>query len=198
MNDKDFQQTVRSRFPNAKTLAEEIHQTMQYDQLGTIVVIRGMPGSGKTTFANELAYCASRLGARFEICDPVEFQYDENGHIHDDTATMNQARELFFERVNAALARGVDCVIVDVMNASWCLELSWLDVATAANYKLRNVSIVCESLDEAIENHDRSHLQFGDNELSNLLAYHQRQSLQRQDERAVLNIRCDEWAFWSD
>ena len=64
--------SVDLRFPEIPQLAEDVGGICKQKGKGVLIILRGMPGSGKTSFAHELAYCVQRRRLRTEVCSADE------------------------------------------------------------------------------------------------------------------------------
>ena len=136
---------VQLRFCGTLTLAEQVKRTVDEKGAGHVVIFRGMPGSGKTTFANELAYCVARHALRSEVCSADEFFYDQEGCYVYDQEKLDEVHQKCCARFREAMARGVDCIIIDNSNLSpWEFKIYWTD-AQLNGYAYQFVEFVCEN-----------------------------------------------------
>jgi predicted kinase len=136
---------VQLRFCATLTLADQVKRTVDEQSAGHVVILRGMPGSGKTTFANELAYCVARHALRSEVCSADEFFYEQKGCYVYDQGKLDEAHHKCRARFREAMARGVDCIIIDNSNLSpWEFRIYW-DDAHLNGYACQFVEFVCEN-----------------------------------------------------
>lgn len=143
--------SVRAFFIETTELATTIQRNMD-EQRGTLVIIRGMPGSGKTSFATELAYCVSKLQARFEICSADDFFYDNRGIYRYDRLRLHDVHMQCQERCSEAIRRGVDCVIIDNSNLGAREYDPFVNMAVRSKrYNVQLVEFDCRDPEQADE-----------------------------------------------
>lgn len=74
-------------------------------------IVRGIPGSGKTTYANtmakSLAYSPSDV-----VCSADDFMLDENGEYNYHPSKLNYAHTMCFEKFKSLVDNGVEHVFV--------------------------------------------------------------------------------------
>ena len=73
----------------------------------TLIIIRGLPGSGKTTLAEALV----RAGAAEEHYEADQFFIDEDGAYNYDPSKIKEAHEKCINNVHDALNCGLDCAV---------------------------------------------------------------------------------------
>lgn len=156
-NVEDMEALLPLRFDETMPLARKIGYLVNNGE-GIVVILRGMPGCGKTSFANELAYCVSRFRARFEICSSRDFLYDNRGvplvDVQDEQE--REAIKMSESRFQAAMLRGVDCIIIDDCNLGWQQPERYAQMAKEGGYLLERVEFDCGDLEEAIALQDRN------------------------------------------
>ncbi|KAE9023817.1 hypothetical protein PR003_g14009 [Phytophthora rubi] len=83
------------------------------------LIMRGLPGSDKSTFAQEVARYADQVGLRTRICSADKFFQRGGGYVFD-RSRLHEAHETCYTQCREALERrldrGVDIVIVDNTN----------------------------------------------------------------------------------
>lgn len=82
--------------------------------MANLVVIRGLPGSGKSTFAKTLGYY------HFEA---DQYFTDLNDEYHFDPAKLKEAHEWCQNSVFEALNRGQDTVVSNTFTRLWKCSL---------------------------------------------------------------------------
>lgn len=83
--------------------------------MGRLVIMRGLPGSGKTTRAREIA--AGEPGAL--ICSADEFWWTDSGRYAFDGGRYSEAHEHCRSRVATALRLGTPLIVVDNTHVRW-------------------------------------------------------------------------------
>jgi len=80
-----------------------------------MVLMRGLPGSGKSTVARDLAAAAEENGLRAIICSADDY-FMEDGHYVYKPGEQGRAHVFCQASVDRSLANGYDLVIVDNTN----------------------------------------------------------------------------------
>lgn len=96
-----------------------------------LIIISGLPGTGKTTFATALA---RRLKARHLNSDIVRDELDKRGHYDAETKQLIY-REMY-NRAADSLQRG-ETVIIDATFYKSAYRKPYLDLAGAKGYPLK-------------------------------------------------------------
>lgn len=94
-----------------------------------LVLIRGLPGSGKTTLARDLA----RKGYDHHEADHY---FEREGTYKFDPAKLPKAHARCLERTKDSLARGTSCVVANTFTMRWEMQ-PYLDAAKAAGVPVR-------------------------------------------------------------
>ena len=141
--------SVDLRFPEIPQLAQDVGSICKDKGKGALIILRGMPGSGKTSFAHELAYCVQRRRLRTEVCSADEFFYNELGEYVYDRAKIKDVHQMCKQRFKAALSRGVDCVIIDNSNLNIWEVNDYHNEGFISGYDVKYVEFNCESYQEA-------------------------------------------------
>jgi predicted kinase len=104
---------------------------------GTLVVLGGLPGSGKTTIARELA---AQLGATHLRIDSIEQAIRDAGLAGDDLDDAGY--RMAYSRAANDLQVG-RTVIADSVNPLAVTRDAWLDVAKRAQARVLEIEILC-------------------------------------------------------
>lgn len=87
-----------------------------------VVLMRGLPGSGKSSFVEQLVERATQLGINSAVCSADNFFYDENGMYHFDARELSSNHGKCFSKFKYHLRAGagtlgfVKLIIVDNTN----------------------------------------------------------------------------------
>lgn len=103
-----------------------------------LIVMAGLPGSGKSTIAEILA---SRLGATSISVDPIEAAILKAGIDSDQPTGL--AAYLVAEKLAEQLLVSGRSAVVDAVNAVEPARLQWRDLAARCGVELRFVETVC-------------------------------------------------------
>jgi predicted kinase len=104
----------------------------------TVIILRGISGSGKTTFAEAIA------DNRTAICCADDYFVDANGNYNFDPEKLNDAHEFCKERFKKVCRdEGIDKIIVANTNTSdW--EFNWYK-KVADDFRFRTFFIIIEN-----------------------------------------------------
>lgn len=94
-----------------------------------IVLIRGLPGSGKTTMARVLA----RVGYDHHEADQY---FERDGAYVFNGAELPKAHAWCLERTKDSMARGMSCVVANTFTRRWEMQ-PYMDAAKAAGVPVR-------------------------------------------------------------
>ncbi|MET3457645.1 AAA family ATPase [Pseudomonas kilonensis] len=107
-----------------------------------LIVFSGLPGTGKTTIANDLA---ATTGAVYLRIDTIEQAIRNSGALAHDVGRSGYmvANELALS--NLRLGR---IVIVDCVNPVLESRIAWSEVASRAGSRLANIQVICSDKHE--------------------------------------------------
>lgn len=78
----------------------------------TLIIIRGIPGSGKSTYAKALKADLEKQGYTVKHFEADDFWYDDKGNYNFDQKRIHYAHKNCYERAFKALDDGIQYVIV--------------------------------------------------------------------------------------
>ena len=141
-----------------------------------LVVMAGLPGSGKSTVAEALA---SPLGRPVVSVDPIEAAILSAGIDADQPTGL--AAYLVAETIAESVVASVGGVIIDAVNAVGAAREEWLKLAARRGIPIRFVEVVCS--DESVH---RTRLEARGRELAHIAepAWH------------AVEQSLDEWEPW--
>lgn len=107
-----------------------------------LIVFSGLPGTGKTTIAHDLA---ATIGAMYLRIDTIEQAIRNSGALAQDVGGSGYrvANELALS--NLRLGR---TVIVDCVNPVLESRIGWSEVASRAGSRLANIQVICSDKHE--------------------------------------------------
>jgi predicted kinase len=105
-----------------------------------VIVLQGLPGSGKSTFARQLNGLIASADHTFET--PTGYQFDPS--------RIGEAHNNCFRAVIEALQRGEPLVIVDNTNTSVAEMAPYMLAAGAYGYEAKVLRVLC-SVETALE-----------------------------------------------
>jgi predicted kinase len=80
----------------------------------TLTLLRGLPGAGKTTFANYIMYLAERDPAfPLTVISADDFFTDEDGNYNFNPGLLPSAHAECYERTRQALLQGFDVIVTN-------------------------------------------------------------------------------------
>ncbi|MEO2265863.1 ATP-binding protein [Pseudoalteromonas sp. YIC-656] len=116
-----------------------------------VVILRGLPGSGKTHYAQNLADdLVAGDASQYFICSTDDFFLSENGEYQFDKHKLPQYHNLNLARYIKALSEGIPLVIVDNTNIKKWEFVAYVEAAHALDYQVKEV-IVGEVKDKAMQ-----------------------------------------------
>ena len=107
-----------------------------------LIVFTGLPGTGKTTIAKDLA---ATTGAVYLRIDTIEQAIRNSGALAQDVGRSGYmvANELALS--NLRIGR---TVIVDCVNPVKESRLKWSDIASSSSVPLANIHVICSDITE--------------------------------------------------
>ena len=104
--------------------------------MSTLIIIRGLPGSGKTTFAKKLA---STLNTPHFEADM--YFTDDKGNYNFDATKLKEAHEWCFKSVQDALETNKVVIVSNTFTQKWeCGE--YLTYCTAFNHEYHTLTML--------------------------------------------------------
>lgn len=94
-----------------------------------IVLVRGLPGSGKTTMARVLALVG------YEHYEADQY-FERDGQYQFNPSELPKAHAWCLARVKESMARGVSCVVANTFTRRWEMQ-TYIDAATDAGFRVR-------------------------------------------------------------
>ena len=121
-----------------------------------VIILRGVPGCGKSTFAAQVKVFAQAHNLETEICSDDEFLRTVYDHDLNpvfipnlDTRLTTVAQRHCMQFFHGALRRHVPVVILDNANITRADWQPYVDRAQRARFLVQKVSFPCDSLAEA-------------------------------------------------
>jgi len=117
---------------------------------GVLFLVRGLPGSGKTSFA-------TAIWNDYAVCEADKFFYDKEGNYNFDATKIKQAHEWCREQVEIRMKdNGVnpqfypEIVVSNTFTQEWEME-AYYKLAEQYGYKV--FSIIVENRHEGVNQH---------------------------------------------
>lgn len=117
-----------------------------------LIFIRGISGSGKTTFANILVEAFKAQGLKAINCAADDYFYDDAGYYNFMPSMLTLAHDWCKDRVAGAMEDGVDVIIVSNTSTTEWESQPYFDLAKQHGYEVD--SLIKEKLHEAGSVHD--------------------------------------------
>lgn len=108
-----------------------------------VVILRGLPGSGKSTFAALLKVYAEGVGLEAQICSADDF-FDRHNGSRFELELLGEAHARCQEYCRLALQRGVPVVIIDNTNVKSSEWMTYVNLAVRGDHAVCRVNIVVE------------------------------------------------------
>ncbi len=105
---------------------------------GLLVLLRGIPGAGKSTYA------AKFPGAL--VLDTDRFFRRPDGSYRFDAARLSEAHEACLRQFHAAIAQGRTPIVVDKCNLTWRAIEPYAVAARKAKYEIRVITLLADPL----------------------------------------------------
>lgn len=121
------------------------------DAMKQVFILRGLPGSGKSYYAQNLAdELATADESQYLICSTDDYFLNEQGEYHFDKFKLPQYHNLNLARFIQALAQDIPLVIVDNTNIKKWEFVAYTQAAVALGYQVKEV-IVGEVKDKSMQ-----------------------------------------------
>lgn len=128
-----------------------------------VIVMRGLPGSGKTTFANQMVATANQMGFRAVICSADQFFIRADGVYQFDRDRLADAHAFCRTQFDDAMAidnrddpNYTDIIIVDNTSIRLFEYDHYKRAALNGQEEFTAYKIVCHSEEEAIRQNNRA------------------------------------------
>ena len=128
-----------------QSIVDEFRQ-YRHDQ-SLVVLLRGLSGSGKSTFARRLCRYATWLGLTAQICSADAWMQGPNGYEWR-ASDLHYAHSSCQEECARAIDSKVDVICIDNTNIMPREFIPYLEMSV--DHVLRIVTFPCESLHDAI------------------------------------------------
>jgi len=144
-------------FPQSLDVMDRVVENVNVRSSSTVIIMRGLPGSGKTTMAAELAYLSQRVyGRPTRICSADEYLYNDQGEYEWSRERVAAAHNCCFDEFKEALDNNVFTVIVDNTNIRHDEYEQYATEAHAAGYCVVFVTFRCIGFNNALDFHART------------------------------------------
>jgi predicted kinase len=107
-----------------------------------LILLRGLPGSGKSTFAKSI--CNQHIEADMYFIDPI------TGEYKFDPTKLKQAHEWCKDRTEGWMLQGYNVVVSNTFTQEWEME-PYLALARKYDYKV--VSLIVENRHGGVNTH---------------------------------------------
>jgi len=116
----------------------------------TVIILQGVPGSGKSFFANEFV---SRARGKSVVCSADDYFYKLGGGKYAfDVSKLGEAHGACFRKFIAAVQEGVEVVIVDNTNTTTTEIAPYVLGGEAHGYTVEVIRVVCDPVVAAARN----------------------------------------------
>ena len=120
-----------------------------------LVILRGLPGSGKTSFAKELTEDLKKKGISTTTSSTDDYWYDDEGNYLFDPYFLRDAHEWNQNRVRQDLKANVSVVIVDNCNMAREHIAPYTSLAKEFGYEVMEIIVGDFDTKSALEYHRR-------------------------------------------
>jgi len=103
--------------------------------------MRGLPGSGKTTYANELVKKAKKDGYTACILCTYDFFEWKNGKFMFEGSQLTKANRWTIDRAKAALRDGYDLVIIDNVHSQMWQARPYVEEGIYYGYEVQIIEM---------------------------------------------------------
>lgn len=97
-------------------------------------IVRGVPGSGKTSFAKSICEKSLKSGLRANFFEADQYYYDSNGVYRFDKSQIASAHSFCLDNVKKALAARLDVIVVSNTSTTENEVKKYLDLAVSSGY----------------------------------------------------------------
>lgn len=111
------------------------------DKQNFIIFLRGLPGSGKTTFVNEFT---KKIKGNFEIISKDNFRIKDGAYFFDKNKE-NEIKEKYNDQLKKVVKENVEYIICDNLNLND--KSLKKDIAVAKNYKSISINFPAKEID---------------------------------------------------
>jgi predicted kinase len=107
-----------------------------------LLILRGVSGSGKSTFADFLEFMID--GCEIETCTADDYHYDSDGNYNFKLENLGKAHKWCQDKAQSAMQHNVRIVIVGNTTTSKEEAQPYIDLAKQYDYRV--VSLIVENL----------------------------------------------------
>lgn len=104
--------------------------------MANLYIIRGIPGSGKTTLANNMR----SAGMVDCVVEADQYMVDHEGNYFFDPASLRYCHERCQDEVKLALAVGANCAVANTFTRKWEMK-PYFDMAERGGHNV--TEIIC-------------------------------------------------------
>lgn len=106
---------------------------------GDLILLRGIPGSGKTTLGSVILQTPTNQSP--EILSADDFFYDENGHYNFDASKLKEAHNNCQFRCSERMRQEASRIVVaNTFTQEWEME-PYFEMATRYGYRVHSVIV---------------------------------------------------------
>jgi predicted ABC-type ATPase len=152
MNEQPLIQFDFPVFPESIQAVDRIVTNVNERGMSTVVIMRGMPGSGKSTMAAEIAFLLQRVyGRHTMVCSADEQMYNAAGEYTWSAESVRLAHDRCFMEYCSVLLTNAFAIIVDNTNIRVDEYQRYEDGALARGYCVLFVAFDCDGVEAAVE-----------------------------------------------